>query len=95
MASKAVAKVTPEERDNIRKLHMKKSGLSELFASLARLDADTLESSPLYDKLIADMGTVSLAFQEWWDTMAKNYKWPIEAGKKWRIDFDTCEVFLD
>jgi CXXX repeat modification system protein len=41
------------------------------------------------------MGSVSLEFQAWWDKMAKNYNWPIEAGKKWRIDFDTCEVFLD
>ena len=95
MANKAVAKVTPEERDSIRQLHMKKSGLSELFASLARLDAETIESSPLYDKLIADMGNVSIEFQEWWDKMAKSYNWPTEAGKKWRIDFDTCEVFLE
>ena len=95
MANKAVAKVTPEERDTIRQLHLKKSGISELFSSLARLDADTLESSPLYDKLIADMGSVGLEFQAWWDKMAQNYNWPTEAGKKWRIDFDTCEIFLD
>ena len=95
MLSSAVGRVTEEERDEIRALHIRKTGLAELFNTLTKADAQTLESSPLYDKLIADMGEVSVKFQRWWDTMSEKYKWESIPGKKWRIDFDTCDIHLD
>jgi len=95
MASNAVGRVSPQERDTIKNLHLRKAGLAELFTTLTKLDAASLESNPLYDKLINDMGAVSVAFQAWWDQTAEQYGWPNEPGKKWRIDFDTCEIFLE
>ncbi len=59
------------------------------------MDSETLESSPLYDKLIRDMGDVSIKFQNWWDTTSTKYGWEAKPGKKWRIDFETCNIFLE
>ena len=95
MSSSEVGKVTPEERDQIRELHLKKSGLSELFTTLSKLDRESLDASPLYDKVITDMGKVSVEYQQWWDNMATRYQWNGIPGKKWRIDFDTCSIYLD
>ena len=93
MASTPVGRVSPAERDEIRDLYLRKHGLTELFASLSKLDATTLAGNPLYDKLVRDMGLVSLEFQSWWDRMAAKYGW--EQGRRWRIDFEACEVHLD
>jgi CXXX repeat modification system protein len=95
MLNKVIGRVSPEERDQIRELHARKSGLSELFATLAKLDKESLDSSPLYDKLIADMGETSIEFQNWWDNMASKYQWKTQPGKKMRIDFDTCDIYLE
>jgi CXXX repeat modification system protein len=95
MLSTVVGQVKDEERDEIRALHIRKTGLAELFSTLTGTDAQTLESSPLYDKVVADMGDVSVKFQAWWDRMAAKYKWEKISGKKWRIDFETCDIYLD
>lgn len=95
MLQEAVGSVTSDERDEIRELYMRKGGLSELFASLSKLDKESLDASPLYDKIILDMGRVSLEFQGWWDRMVAKYGWKSKPGKKWRIDFESCNVFLE
>jgi CXXX repeat modification system protein len=94
MSEKAVGRVTPEERDEIRELFLRKNALSELFLSLAKLDAEALGKTPLYDRVLRDMGEVTEKFQAWWDAKAKAYGWESRPGGNWRIDFETCEVFL-
>ena len=91
----ALGKVDPEERDLIRSLHVRKTGLAELFASLSRMKDDALEVSNLYQRLVREMGEVTLDYQAWWDAMAKKYGWPSQPGGAWRIDFETCAVYLD
>ena len=95
MDKKPLGRVTTEERDEIRELFMRRSALSELFLSLAKLDAESLSKSPLYDRVVRDMGRASVDFQEWWDSKAKKYSWEGKAGGSWRIDFESCEIFLD
>jgi CXXX repeat modification system protein len=92
--AKPVGRVTAEERDEIRDLFLRKSALTELFLSLSKLDAASLQSSPLYDKIIRDMGDVTVKFQSWWENKAKQYGWEGRTGGNWNIDFDTCEIFL-
>lgn len=94
-APSAVGKVDPEERDLIRSLHVRKTGLTELFASLSRMTDEQLETSALYQRLVRDMGEVTIDYQDWWDAMAKKYGWSVQSGGAWRIDFETCNVYLD
>jgi len=93
LVTEPIGKVQEFERDEIRNLHIRKSGLSEAFAILARTEG--FELTGLYPKMVADMGQVAIEFQTWWDRTAKQYGWVGKPGKKWRIDFDTCEIFLD
>jgi len=93
MQRKPVGQVTTEERDQIRDLHLRRSGLSELFASLAGGDGAALQG-PVYDRLVHDMGAATLAFQGWWDATARRYGWERVDGHSWQIDFETCHVFL-
>jgi len=88
----SVGSVTGVERDEIRRLFERKNGLSELFRSLAGLSKAELESSPLYERLVGDMGENATLFQGWWDRMSNKYSWESLPGYKWEIDFESCEV---
>lgn len=89
-----VGKVTPEERDEIKELFERKNGLSELTKTLADSNQKTFINSPLYDKLLKDMGETSTRFQKWWDDKSKKYKWNGKDGYSWQINFETCEIFI-
>lgn len=85
-------KVSPEERDEIKRLFQRKLALTELFQALAKMDPKMMEA--LYEKAILDMGETSQKFQSWWETTASTHGWKAVNGANWRIDFETCEVFL-
>jgi CXXX repeat modification system protein len=89
-----VGKVTPEEKEEIKELFERKNGLIELTKSLADSNQKSFIKSPLYEKLLKDMGETSTRFQKWWDDKSKKYKWKAKEGYSWRIDFETCEIFL-
>jgi len=92
--SKMVGKVTVEERDAIQKLYERKNSLQELFHSLSDMPRNQIEGTPLYEKLVDDMGKTATAFKNWWNEMSAKYKWTGSPGHSWRIDFSTGEVFL-
>ena len=95
MDNKSIGRVSEQERDRIRDLYLRKNGLNELFSSLSKLDQHTLDTSPLYERIVRDMGSTSVTFQEWWDSMAQTYGWEKREGRRWRIDFGTCEVYYE
>jgi len=84
---KKIGQVSPEEKDEILALFERRNGLNEL-AKIAGSDP------VLYEKVVADMGTTSTKFQNWWDKMASKYQWESAENGHWEIDFDTCEIFL-
>jgi CXXX repeat modification system protein len=89
-----VGRVTPEERDEIQDLYRRRVGLSALLSTLARMDE--LQATPLYERVVRDMGATTLAYQEWWNRAAARYRWRRERpDQTWHIDFATCEVRLD
>ncbi|MDR1415798.1 MAG: CXXX repeat peptide modification system protein [Prevotellaceae bacterium] len=85
---KLVGKVTAEEKDEILALFERRNGLSELSKIV------TAENDALYEKLVKDIGATATTFQRWWDDMARKYQWEKDDAKRWEIDFDTCEIFL-
>ena len=91
---KKIGQVSPAERDEIKNLFERKNGLTELFRSLSSSSKDELNQSALYDKIVKDMGEVSMKFQQWWDLMSEKHQWENVAGYRWEINFDTCEIFL-
>jgi CXXX repeat modification system protein len=85
-------KVSAEERNEIRQLFHRKMALTELFQAIGKMDPKQIDA--LYEKALLDMGETSAKFQAWWDAAAKRHGWKAINGANWRIDFDTCEVFL-
>lgn len=88
MAKKRIGQVTPAERDEIQALFERRNGLNELAKIL------TADNTELYERLVTDLGSTGTKFQNWWDTMAQQYKWESADGGNWEINFDTCEIFL-
>ena len=85
---KLVGKVTEAEKNDIQSLFERRNGLNELAKIL------TADNQDLYEKLVADMGETGAKFQNWWDTMARNYQWESAEKGHWEINFETCEIFL-
>lgn len=85
---KLVGCVTEQERDVIRQLFERRSGLTELAKILT---ADKVE---LYDKMVADLGETSTKFQNWWDSMFQKYQWESAENGNWEIDFNDCTIYL-
>jgi len=89
---KILGTVTPAERDVIRRLFERRNGLLELFKALPDLEKDA--AGPLYDKIVADIGRVTTEYGEWWTATSREHGWENTAGRRWEIDFVSCEVFL-
>lgn len=89
-----IGRVAPDERDEIRKLYERKSSLQELFRSLAEMPRQQTEQSFLYEKLVDDMTKTVAAFNGWWSKSSAKYNWPSNSGHSWRIDFETCDIYL-
>lgn len=85
---KLVGKVTEEEKNVILALFERRNGLTELAKVVTKSDE-------IYERLIADMGTTSTKFQQWWDDMSQKYQWESSDNGNWEIDFNTCEIFLN
>jgi CXXX repeat modification system protein len=85
-------KVTEEERDQIKKLYIRKTALTELFSTLSKCNLET--STEFYDKVVMDFGEVTMSFHSWWEKTAQKYGWPSTENGSWKIDFETCEISL-
>ena len=85
---KLVGQVTPEEKNEIQSLFERRNGLNELAKIL------TADNADLYEKLVKDLGETGTKFQNWWDTMSRNYNWESAPDGNWEINFETCEIFL-
>lgn len=91
---KELGRITPEERDEIRTLFERKSGLVELARALAGMTRQDLEASGLYEKLAQDIGRATIQFQGWFDRTSRKYGWENLPGHRWEVDFDACTVYL-
>lgn len=85
---KIIGQVTLDEKDEIQILYGRRSALYELAQIL------TADNAELYEKLLKDIGETNVKFQSWWDRMAQKYNWESAENGKWRISFETCEIFL-
>ncbi|MBU1534640.1 CXXX repeat peptide modification system protein [Myxococcota bacterium] len=90
MTRDIVATVTHEEKETIRRLFTRRTGLIELVKSLKIKDFEDEGGTALYEKIVADMGTTTIAFDAWWDTMQRKYAWP---NGVYSIDFETAEIY--
>jgi CXXX repeat modification system protein len=82
-----VGKVTPEERDEIKKLFGRKNALIDLLKTIEN-------GSAMYEKAMEDLIDTNEKFQNWWDITAKKYSWKGAGTVHWEINFESCEIFI-
>lgn len=91
-----VGQVTVGERDEIQGLFERKNALRELAIVLKEQSASSGEvDEPMYEKVVKDLGETTTKFQSWWDRMAQKYQWKNLPNGSWRINFETCEIYLE
>jgi CXXX repeat modification system protein len=82
-----VGKVTPEERDEIKKLFGRKNALMDLLKTVEN-------GSAMYEKAMEDLINTNEKFQNWWDVTSKKYSWKGIGTVHWEINFETCEIYI-
>ena len=82
--------VTPDERDTVRILHLRRQALKDLLFSTQMFSPSDIPN--LYEKIISDLGKTIHDHDQWWDEMALRYSWKSVQGYKWHLDFSSCEV---
>lgn len=83
-------KVTPDERDEIKNLFRRRLALVELSTAIEKVPLEQRDA--FYERVITDLGQTIAASSAWWETKSRAYQWP--SGRNWRVDFETCEVFV-
>ncbi|MDR3565426.1 MAG: CXXX repeat peptide modification system protein [Negativicutes bacterium] len=89
-----IGSVSPDERDEIKRLYERKNALAELFRSLVGMPDSETANSGVYERLVKDMGETSTQFQDWWDDKSAKYNWENLRGYSWEIDFRTGDIYL-
>jgi len=93
MKKEKIGIVTEFEKNEIMKLYQRKIALNELTQSLKNLDVQK-EENLLYEKIIGDIGSTNMSFDNWWKETSEKYQWKSSAEGHWEIDFNTKEIFL-
>lgn len=88
VTKKLVGQVTTDEKKEIQTLFERRNGLNELAKIV------TADNTELYEKLVKDLGETVAKYQDWWDRMAMKYQWESAQNGKWKINFETCEIYL-
>lgn|GEM_PF-6938229 len=78
--------ITQDERDQIKRIYMRKMALVELVSSLGNTNND------LYEKVLADLAQAAESMESWWDAVQSKYGWKVAPGAKWYADFQKCQV---
>jgi CXXX repeat modification system protein len=85
-------KVSVAEMEEIKKLYQRRIALIDLFNTFQRSDPETIDK--LYDRVIADLGKTMADYHDWWLSKSKQYHWQSSDKGSWKINFETCEIFL-
>lgn len=89
----SIGKVSKEEAAAIKYLTNRKTELKQQLKRLIDMDKEELYCV-LYDKIIQEMGEVSTACEQWWDTKFDKYQWDNIVGEEIEIDYDNGQVFV-
>ncbi|NJK97842.1 MAG: CXXX repeat peptide modification system protein, partial [Bacteroidales bacterium] len=75
MNKEKVGAVTETEKEEIKKIFMRKVALNELLPSLGNDLLSKTQKDELYEKIIADLAETSSNSEAWWQRKASEYKW--------------------
>lgn len=82
-----IGKVSDTEKEEIRTIYNRKNSLMELAKSITSDDS-------IYERLILDICETNSKYQLWWNNMSSKYNWEKCDNTNYRLDFESCEVYL-
>ena len=95
MESKLIGKVNEEEKNEIMVIYERRLGIEELMYTFKSNLLSEEESEKLLSKMSLEAGKGKIDSERWWQRMFQKYGWEAEEGRNWRIDFDTCDIYLE
>lgn len=88
-----IGTVTEEEVAAIKCLTNRKAELKLQLKRLIDMDKEELYCA-LYDRIIQEMGEVSMACEQWWDEKYDKYQWANIVGDEIELDYDNGQVLV-
>lgn len=90
MKEQILGLVTEAERDEVKRLHSRRTGLHEIITTLA--SSGLTPENNFYERLVADVSDVNAQFGDWWRKVSTKYGWPNDSRLNWNLDFETRQI---
>lgn len=92
MDTELIGAVTISERDDLLKLHERRTALKELFVTLNSPWLAEDERTALKERIVDDLAMTTALYEAWWRERARQYNWGPRTNDQWMLDFEACEV---
>lgn len=88
-----LGKVSLDECETIKEAFRKKETLTELMTSLFN-ESEIQNDSVLYKRIVDDLNETNYEIAKWWNDVSKKYQWKYTEKNRWRLEYDSCDVYL-
>lgn len=83
-----LGKLDENEIQTLSTISQRKTALEELVKIIPE------KNDALYEKIIKDYSSTQESLVSWWEQVAQHHNWKYRSTDSWRVDFNTCEIFL-
>lgn len=87
--------VTPSERNEILRLHERRTALNELLLVLVSPYLSTNERDTLEVEIHEDLIRTNALFEAWWQDVGERYHLESAEHGRWSIDFESRELSFE
>lgn len=93
MINEWIGSVTQAEKEEIVRLHERRTALRELFLTLNSPYLSREEKQDLTGRVVEAFVTANSLFERWWREAGRKYNWPSKEHGSWTVDFETNDVY--
>lgn len=88
-----IGQVSDDERDEIRRLHERRTGLYELLLTVDSPDLSPEEQEALRTSIDEDLVRTNARFEGWWQRAGGKYNLEGAGHGRWMLNFETNELW--
>jgi CXXX repeat modification system protein len=93
MTKQLIGSVTQAEKEDVVRLHERRTALRELLLTLNSPYLSEGEKRTLAGRIVEEYVKASSLFERWWREAARKYNWPSKEHGSWMVDFETNDVY--
>lgn len=93
MPRQMLGRVSDGERDDIRRIHERRTALQELLLTLDSPDLSPAQRQVLQTGIEEDLARTTARFEGWWQTVGVKYHLDRAGHGGWMLDFETQEIW--